>query len=58
MLTKLVQHSQGDSREKMAIREEIALIQKYLDGISPKLSKYKELTDKKILLQKKFKSLK
>ena len=57
MLTKLVQHSQGDSREKMAIREEIALIQKYLDGISPKLSKWKELTEKKKELQKKFKCI-
>jgi hypothetical protein len=57
MLTKIVQHSKGDSREKMAIREEIAIIQKYLDGISPKLQKYQELTNKKLELQKKFRSL-
>jgi len=58
MITGIVTHNDGDSREEMLVREEIVLTQRYLDGISPKLQKYKELVEKKVGLQKRLKEIK
>jgi hypothetical protein len=41
--------------EAKLIREELAYIGRYLDGISPKLSKYQELVARKKELQQKLK---
>lgn len=44
--------------EAKALREELAYIGRYMDSISPKLSKYKELEAKKETLREKLKQLK
>jgi len=43
--------------EAKAIREELSYIGRYQDGISPKLSKWQELENKKIELRKRLKQL-
>ncbi len=43
--------------EAKLIREELAYIGRYLDGISPKLAKYQELMKRKEELRQKLKSL-
>ena len=57
MLTSFVTHTKEDTKEKRLIREEIALTQRYMDGISPKLQKFKDLQQKKKLLQDKLKKM-
>lgn len=43
--------------EAKAIREELAWIGRYQDGISPKLAKYQELEERKAVLRQQLKSL-
>lgn len=48
----------NDEREAKAIREELAYIGRYCDGISPKLARYQELQKKKEVLRERLKQLK
>lgn len=45
-------------RKFKEVREEIAYIGRYTDGISPKLDKYRQLQERKEVLRKELKNLK